>query len=68
MQPDNTCPLCATRGSLRIRVGDGINSNSASAMCVSCFEAWDDSNIGLLANHIRSENDDEPLLYESGAA
>jgi hypothetical protein len=60
-QPDNTCPLCATRGSLRVRVGNGVTSNEASACCVACGEAWDDSNIGLLAEHIRAENGDEPL-------
>lgn len=66
-QPDNTCPLCAVRGGLRVRVGDGITSTEASACCVSCGESWDDSNIGLLAEHIRSENGDLPL-YADGAA
>lgn len=60
-QPDNTCPLCATRGGLRVRVGDGITSTEASACCVSCGESWDDTTIGLLAEHIRAENGDEPL-------
>lgn len=67
MTPANTCPLCGARGSLRIRVGDGINSASAHALCVGCRETWDDSNIGLLASHIRDENNDEPL-YTDGAA
>lgn len=66
-QPDNTCPLCANRGSLRVRVGDGITSTEASACCLACGESWDDSNIGLLAEHIRSENGDLPL-YGDGAA
>jgi hypothetical protein len=61
MQPDNTCPLCVVRGSLRVRVGDGITSTEASACCINCGESWDDTNIGLLAEHIRSENGDDPL-------
>lgn len=60
-QPDNTCPLCGVRGGLRIRVGDGITSAEASGMCVSCGEAWDNSTIGLLAEHIRAENGDDSL-------
>lgn len=64
-QPDNTCPLCAVRGGLRVRVGDGITSTEASAMCTACGESWDDSNIGLLAEHIRAENGDEPLWAAS---
>lgn len=58
-RPDNTCPLCARRGGLRVRAGDGVSSSEASATCVDCGEAWDPATIGLLAQHIRSENDDE---------
>jgi hypothetical protein len=65
MQPDNTCPLCGARGGLRVRVGDGITSTEASAYCVGCGESWDDTTIGLLAEHIRSENGDEPLWAAS---
>jgi hypothetical protein len=51
-QPDNTCPLCGTRGSLRIRLVDRI------ASCVEdvCRETWDENTLGLLAEHIRGEN------------
>lgn len=66
-QPDNTCPLCAVRGGLRVRVGDGITSAEAAAYCTHCGESWDNSTIGLLAEHIRSENGDLPL-YSDGAA
>lgn len=59
-RPNNTCPLCATRGGLRVRVGDGVSSYVSSAACVDCGEAWDPSTIGLLAEHIRAENDDTP--------
>lgn len=55
---ENTCPLCAQRGGLRIRVGDGIYSTDATAACLNCHEHWDNSNIGLLAAHIRTENDE----------
>jgi hypothetical protein len=65
MRPDNTCPLCGVRGTLRVRVGDGIRSTEASAVCVGCGESWDDTNVGLLAEHIRSENNDEPLWSAS---
>lgn len=61
----STCPLCAASGTLRVRVGDGIHSASASALCVNCFETWDDNNIGLLAEHIRAENGDDPLYGEA---
>jgi hypothetical protein len=51
-QPDNTCPLCGTRGSLRIRLVDQL------ATCAEdhCRETWDHTTIGLLADHIRTEN------------
>ncbi|MEV6413859.1 hypothetical protein [Kribbella sp. NPDC051718] len=50
--PDNTCPLCGTRGSLRVRVVDRL------AVCAEdeCRETWDETTIGLLADHIRAEN------------
>jgi hypothetical protein len=51
-RPDNTCPICAVRGSLRIRVEERL------AMCTeeACREVWDETTIGLLADHIRAEN------------
>lgn len=58
-KPDNTCPLCGQRGGLRVRLGDGIDTQGAHAMCVLCGEAWDSANVALLADHIRWENDDE---------
>lgn len=64
-RPRNTCPLCGEKQTLRIRLGDGVTSNAASALCVNCFQTWDDSNIGLLAAHIRTENDDEPFSEAS---
>lgn len=60
-RPDNTCPLCARRGGLRVRAGDGVSSSEASATCVECGETWTTDTIGLLAEHIRSENQDEPM-------
>jgi hypothetical protein len=52
-KPNNTCPLCGARGSLRIKY--------PTAFCVECREHWDDETIGLLVEHIRAENheDDE---------
>jgi hypothetical protein len=51
-KPDNTCPLCARRGTLRIRLADKL------ATCIddTCRATWDEATIGLLADHIRTEN------------
>lgn len=51
-QPDNTCPVCAKRGSLRIRLDEKL------ATCIddNCRATWDQTTIGLLAQHIRTEN------------
>lgn len=51
-QPDNTCPLCGVRGSIRVRVVEQL----ASCVNDACRESWDDTTIGLLADHIRHEN------------
>ena len=53
--PDNTCPACGERGGLRIRLIERLGS------CINdqCRAVWDEATIGLLADHIRSENDDE---------
>lgn len=54
-RPDNTCPACDERRSLRIKLVD------AMGFCVECRETWDDTTIGLLAEHIRAENaEDDP--------
>lgn len=47
-RPDNTCPLCAKRGTLRV--------NYPTAFCVDCRSHWDHETIGLLVEHVRSEN------------
>lgn len=51
--PNNTCPMCNERRTLRIRSDDN------TAACTGCRETWDASNIGLLAEHVRQENGDE---------
>jgi hypothetical protein len=61
--PDNTCPSCGERGSLRIRLADHIG------MCTGrgdeekrrepCGATWDESTIGVLADHIRAESEAE---------
>lgn len=51
--PNNTCPMCSERRTIRIRIED------RTAMCVSCRETWEPGTIGLLAEHIRAENGDE---------
>lgn len=50
-KPDNTCPLCAKRGSLRIKY--------PTAFCVECRSHWDDETIGLLVEHVRVENHED---------
>lgn len=52
-RPNNTCPVCGERRSLRIRPDD------KAALCVGCRETWDHTNIGLLAEHVRAENGEE---------
>jgi hypothetical protein len=50
--PDNTCPLCGSRGTIRIHAVEKLASCTAEA----CRAAWDETTIGLLAEHIRTEN------------
>jgi hypothetical protein len=49
--PNSGCPLCASRGSLRIRL------DLHTAVCVGCHETWSPETIGLLADHIRAEGE-----------
>lgn len=53
--PDNTCPACNQRGTLRVRLADHIG------MCTNdaCRTIWDTATIGLLADHIRFESEAE---------
>lgn len=53
--PDNTCPQCGERGTLKVRLGEHIG------MCTNgvCRATWDESTIGLLADHIRVESEAE---------
>lgn len=60
-RPDNTCPACDRRGGLRIRL------SASSALCIECHETWDDTTLGLLAEHIRAENRDDDTTYAEGA-
>lgn len=47
------CPLCSTVGDLYARV------DPLTAICRACGESWDDSNIGLLGDHVRLCNGEE---------
>lgn len=53
--PDNSCPQCAERGTLKVRLADRL------AMCThdACRAMWDETTIGLLADHIRIESAEE---------
>ena len=49
-RPDNTCPVCEQRRSLRIKLADQMG------FCVECRSMWLPEEIGLLADWIRLEN------------
>lgn len=62
--PDNTCPQCGERGTLKIRLAERIG------MCThdACRSTWDVASIGLLADHIRAEAADaRPTADPAGA-
>jgi hypothetical protein len=60
-RPNNTCPLCGVKGGLRIRL------DHHSGTCVECRQTWDPTTIGLLADHIRTENhEDDEAAAEVG--
>jgi hypothetical protein len=50
--PNNTCPTCGTRGTIRIRLQDHI----ATCTNDTCRATWNQATIGLLAEHIKAEN------------
>lgn len=49
--PASTCPVCGRRGTVRIRLA------SRCAVCVECGSTWDETSIGVLAEHIRAESE-----------
>lgn len=53
--PDNTCPQCGERGTLRVRLADHIGTCTND----ECRVVWDEASIGLLADHIRAESEAE---------
>lgn len=63
-RPDNTCPNCAVRRSLRIRLSERIG------LCVECHETWSpssDPGYQVLADHIREESESgRQLLVTAG--
>lgn len=46
-RPDAPCPACDQKG-LRVRL------DTSNAVCIQCGEAWDETTIGLLAEHVRT--------------
>lgn len=62
-RPDNTCPVCEQRRSLRIKLADQM------AFCTECRSLWSSEEIGLLADWIRLENaEDEAAPSEEEAS
>lgn len=57
-RPDSSCPMCAERGTLRIKLVDQVG------LCVECRETWNRETIGLLAEHIRLESAAERPSHE----
>lgn len=57
-RPFNTCPVCEQRGGLR------VNLEMQAALCIECRSIWASDEIGVLAEHIRVENQ-EPLLDQT---
>ena len=55
-RPRVACPICDRLGSLRIRLAE------KTACCMDCGEAWDETRIGLLADHIRVEGEQEEVV------
>lgn len=64
--PDNTCPSCNERGTLRIRLADHIGMctfpGDPTRRREACGVTWDESTIGLLADHIRAESSAERVV------
>ncbi|WP_163168089.1 hypothetical protein [Arthrobacter sp. Alg241-R88] len=61
-RPDNTCPVCEVRRSLRIKLADQM------AHCVECRSLWLPEEIGLLADWIRLENAEDEETTEEEAS
>lgn len=59
--PDNTCPACGERGTLRIRLAEHIGrcTFKGDDRRDPCGATWDEATIGLLADHIRAESEAE---------
>lgn len=60
-RPNATCPVCDQRRSLR------VNLAMQTAVCVECRTVWDETEVGLLAEHIRSENGETDTTEPVGA-
>ena len=59
-RPFSTCPVCEHRGGLR------INLELQAGFCVECRAVWPREQIGLLADHIRTENGSDTPVEASG--
>lgn len=52
-KPDATCPMCGERRTVSVRWSSEV------ATCTACYESWDSETIGLLAEHIRLEAEED---------
>ena len=57
--PNATCPACGERGTLRVRLAERIGmcvfAGDPSRRKEPCHATWDETTIGVLADHIRVE-------------
>jgi hypothetical protein len=59
-RPDNTCPNCAVRRSLRIRLAERVG------FCTECRETWSPADYQVLAEHIRNESQADRVPLDPG--
>lgn len=59
-RPDNTCPQCGVRRSLRIRLAERIG------FCAECHETWGPQEYQVLAEHVRLESEEQRQAVQVG--
>lgn len=60
-RPDNTCPNCGVRRALRIRLSERVG------YCSECHETWGPDAYQSLADHIRTESEEEANRVRANA-
>lgn len=60
--PDNTCPSCGERGTLRVKEPIGMCTFKGDDRRDACGATWTRETIGLLADHVRAENEQKRVV------